>query len=125
TTTHLGDREGFKEAACGMLKTQGGLYEEMVVEYATACFRPVSDSPFHITQEFAGSLVEHFKKMAVTIVKNKNDNFVPMPPGILFINRLQFGFFSVLARLDVEADYAAAERTFFQDYLTAAEAKRV
>ena len=63
--------------------------------------------------------------MAVTIVKNKNDNFVPMPPGILFINRLQFGFFSVLARLDVEADYAAAERTFFQDYLTEAEAKRV
>lgn len=117
-TTHLGDREGFKQAACGMLDTRGGLYEEMVIEYATACFRPVADSPFHITQEFAGSLVEHFKKMAVTIVKNKNDNFVPMPPGILFINRLQFGFFSVLARLDVEADYAAAERTFLEDYLT-------
>jgi hypothetical protein len=35
---------------------------------------------------------------------------------------LQFGFFSVLARLDVEADYAAAERTFLQDYLTETDA---
>src|SRR5258708_2621221 len=35
-----------------------------------------------------------------------------MPPEMLFMNRLQFGFYSVLARLDVEVDYAAVERTF-------------
>ena len=29
-----------------------------------------------------------------------------MPPDMLFVNRLQFGFYSVLARLDVEVDYA-------------------
>lgn len=115
---HSGDREAFKKAACVMLDTKGGAYEEMVIEYVTACFRPITDSPFHLTQDFAASLVSHFKKMAVTLVKGRNDNFVPLPPGILFVNRLQFGFFSVLARLDVEADYAAAERTFFQDYLT-------
>jgi hypothetical protein len=29
---------------------------------------------------------------------------------VLFLNRLQFGFYSVLARLDVDVDYAAIER---------------
>ena len=118
TAAHSGDKKAFDEAACGMLDTRGGKYEEMVKEYAAMCFRPITDSPFHLTQDFAASLVQHFKDMAVTIVKSKNDHFVPMPPGILFINRLQFGFFSVLARLDVEADYAAAERTFLKDFIT-------
>ncbi len=40
------------------------------------------------------------------------DEFFPMPPDMLFVNRLQFGFYSVLARLDVEVDYAAVERAF-------------
>jgi hypothetical protein len=35
-----------------------------------------------------------------------------MPAEMLFVNRLQFGFYSVLARLDVEVDYAAVERGF-------------
>ena len=35
------------------------------------------------------------------------EQFFTMPPEMLFVNRLQFGFYSVLARLDVEVDYAA------------------
>jgi hypothetical protein len=42
----------------------------------------------------------------------KDGNFVPLPSGMLFMNRLQFGFYSVLARLDVEVDYASVERAF-------------
>ena len=38
--------------------------------------------------------------------------YVPLPPGMLFMNRLQFGFYSILARFDVEVDYAAVERAF-------------
>ena len=34
------------------------------------------------------------------------------PPGILMLTRLQFGFYSVLARLDAEVDYAAVEEAF-------------
>jgi hypothetical protein len=34
---------------------------------------------------------------------------------MLFMNRLQFGFYSVLARLDVEADYAEVERQFLRE----------
>ena len=35
-----------------------------------------------------------------------------MPSDMVFINRLQFGFYSVLARMDVEVDYAAVENAF-------------
>ena len=37
---------------------------------------------------------------------------MPLPPGLFFLNRLQFGFYSVLARLDAEADYMGVERAF-------------
>ena len=41
--------------------------------------------------------------------------FFTMPPDMVFINRLQFGFYSVLARLDVEVDYSAVEEAFLPD----------
>ena len=41
--------------------------------------------------------------------------FVAPPPGLVFMNRLQFGFYSVLARLDVPVDYAAIEREVLGD----------
>lgn len=35
-----------------------------------------------------------------------------MPEGVFFMNRLQFGFYSVVARLNARVDYAAIEREF-------------
>ena len=52
------------------------------------------------------------KDMAQAARKVPADQFFSMPPDMLFVNRLQFGFYSVLARLDVEVDYAAVERAF-------------
>jgi hypothetical protein len=37
---------------------------------------------------------------------------VMLPPTMILLNRLQFGFYSVLARLDVSVDYASIERAF-------------
>jgi hypothetical protein len=37
------------------------------------------------------------------------------PPGLAFMNRLQFGFYSVLGQLEVETDYAAVERAFLRE----------
>jgi hypothetical protein len=42
----------------------------------------------------------------------KDNSFVQLPPNMIFLNRLQFGFYSVLARLDVGVDYAAVEKGF-------------
>lgn len=47
--------------------------------------------------------------------KTKVSEFAPMPDGMVFMNRLQFGFYSVLARLDCEVDYAGIERAFLAD----------
>jgi hypothetical protein len=41
--------------------------------------------------------------------------FVTPRQGLVFMNRLQFGFYSVLARLDVAADFAAVERRFLSE----------
>jgi len=100
-----------------MLQTQGGLYEEMAIEYVTHCFRPLSESPFHITQVFAAELVDRFKTMTASLMRSSHDQFVPLPPGILFLNRLQFGFYSVLARMDVSVDYRAQEATYIHQAL--------
>jgi hypothetical protein len=49
---------------------------------------------------------------AVYARKVTDAEFFTMPPEMLFVNRLQFGFYSALARLDVEVDYADVERGF-------------
>jgi hypothetical protein len=41
---------------------------------------------------------------------SKTSNITPIPSGIVLTNRLQFGFYSVLARLDVAVDYVAEDR---------------
>ena len=71
-------------------------------------------SPFRITREFATSLVHEIKTVKEQIWA-KDGSFVQLPAGMLFMNRLQFGFYSVLARLDVTVDYAEVERGFLAD----------
>ena len=45
----------------------------------------------------------------------KDRSFVAPPPQLALMNRLQFGFYSVLAKLDVEVDYQAVERSFLDE----------
>ena len=98
-----------------MLETHGGDYEEMVYAYLQNCFKPIFEAPFEITQDYSADLVKEFKGMVMGLLKTSDDGFVPMPPGVLFINRLQFGFYSILARLNIEADYASTEKLYLED----------
>jgi hypothetical protein len=75
---------------------------------------PLLESPFRITREFAAEVVRRFRAMAKTMIRLDRSEYAAMPEGILFLNRLQFGFYSVLARLDVEADYASVEAGFLE-----------
>ncbi len=97
-----------------IMETRGGLYEELAVAYSRRCFEPLFASPYRVTREYVRALVGEIGEMKRAIFK-KGGNFVPLPRGMLFMNRLQFGFYSVLARLDVEVDYAAVERAFMAD----------
>ena len=71
-----------------------------------------SRSPYRITRSYAASLVDEMKSMAMSARKLPEAEVFAMPGEMLFMNRLQFGFYSVLARLDVEVDYAAVEGRF-------------
>ena len=66
-------------------------------------------------------MVGQFKRDYARAIRNYKDGFVPMPEGLLFINRLQFGFFSILARLNVTVDYRKVESAYLhREHLEAA-----
>ena len=112
--TAAGERDyaGFDVAATQMLMVAPGKHRERVCEYMHFALSPVFRAPFRVTREFATEVVDRFKAMAMEFARMPKGEFRQMPPGILFLNRLQFGFFSILARLDAEVDYAAVERGF-------------
>jgi len=109
------DEAAFSEIAAKILLTEGGIYERMAVAYSRRCFEPIFASPYRITRTYAASLVEGIKEMKNEVLFKKDGNFVQLPPGMLFMNRLQFGFYSVLARLDVTIDYARVEEAFLRE----------
>jgi predicted unusual protein kinase regulating ubiquinone biosynthesis (AarF/ABC1/UbiB family) len=108
------DETAFRQAAAVILESKGGSYEAAATAYSRRCFEPVFASPFRITSEFATSLVHEIKTVKEQLWA-KDDSFVQLPAGMLFMNRLQFGFYSVLARLDVTVDYAEVERRFLTE----------
>jgi len=108
------DDAAFKRAAAVILESKGGSYEDAATAYSRRCFEPVFASPFRITTQYATSLVHEIKTVKDQLFA-KDKSFVQLPPGMLFMNRLQFGFYSVLARLDVTVDYAAIERAFLSE----------
>ena len=95
-----------------MIHAKPGRLAEMAVDYTRRCFEPLFEAPYKITQKYAAGLVDGMKDMALVARKIDASEFFPMPPEMVFINRLQFGFYSVLARLDVAVDYSGVEATF-------------
>ena len=106
------DEARFARAVSTLVDAKPGGLEDMAVDYTRRCFRPLFESPYRVTKTYAASLVEKMKDMGMAARKVKDEEFFTMPADMVFINRLQFGFYSVLARLDVEVDYAAVERGF-------------
>lgn len=106
-----GDERAFGAAARQLLGTRGGRYEEAALAYSRRCFEPIFSSPYRVTRSWVAGLVDELRQMK-KLVFERDPSLVPLPEGMLFMNRLQFGFYSVLARLDAEVDFAAEERAF-------------
>ena len=107
------DWETSRDAARQLLQTQGGVYEERALAYMMEILRPVSESPFHFTPEYVRRVVRMFKDNFKDFGRGEEgDGFVPLPPGMIFLNRLQFGFYSILARLNATVDFAAEDARF-------------
>jgi len=70
----------------------------------------LAQGPFRITRAYAKALWDELAQGALVQAWGSRKESVPLPADLLFLNGLQLGFYSVLARLNVEVDYHALER---------------
>lgn len=91
------------------MHTQPGSYEQAFVAYLYRCYEPLTASPYHLRSKYVADVVRETQSLKAHMLKRASKP-TPLPPDIILLNRLQFGFYSVLARLDVAADYAAIDR---------------
>ncbi|MBK8251318.1 MAG: AarF/ABC1/UbiB kinase family protein [Polyangiaceae bacterium] len=108
-----GDETRFERAAAAILQTRGGSFEKKAVAYTRQCFVPLFETPFNISRPYVTNLVGGIRELKNEVFA-KDKSFTQLPPGMVLMNRLQFGFYSVLARLDVEVDYARVELNFLK-----------
>ena len=106
------DEPEFRRCVSLLIDARPGAMEELAGDYSRLCFEPLFASPYRITRAYAASLVDAMKTMGLQARKLPEADVFAMPGEMLFMNRLQFGFYSVLARLDVEVDYAGVESRF-------------
>ncbi|MBS2013848.1 MAG: AarF/ABC1/UbiB kinase family protein [Deltaproteobacteria bacterium] len=106
------DEGEFAKCVSVLLDAKPGTMEKLAREYSRLCFEPLFASPYRVTRSYAAGLVDSMKTMAMATRKLPDHEVFSMPTEMLFMNRLQFGFYSVLARLDVEVDYARVEEGF-------------
>jgi predicted unusual protein kinase regulating ubiquinone biosynthesis (AarF/ABC1/UbiB family) len=106
------DEPNFYSAVRKLLRTREGPLEELALRYIRLCFEPLFGSPYRITRAYATQLVDELRHMSQIALKTEERHLFTMPAEMLFMNRLQFGFYSVLARLDVAVNFAAIEAAF-------------
>lgn len=107
------DEGAFSEHAARLVKAQGGPFEAAFVKHLRGCLEPVFASPYQITSRFVAELFHGMRELQRTALQ-RDSGLKPVPRDTLLLNRLHFGFFSVLARLEVQADYAGEERRFLR-----------
>jgi len=117
-----GDMETFHEATANMLGTHGGTFGAAAASYTSLCFQPLFSPKFHLTKKYAASLVREARELKKSM-SAKDGSFVQPPPHLALMNRLQFGFYSVLAKLDVEVDYQSVEARFLDEAAQAPEGR--
>ena len=105
----------FYDEGVRYLEVRPGRHEELALGFMRRCFNPLFDRPYRITRGYVAALVEELRASAMEARKLDAKDIAPLPEGTLFMNRLQFGFYSVLARLDVNVDYAAIELAFLDE----------
>lgn len=110
-----GDEAAFGPLASRLVHARPGRLERLARDYLRRSFSPVFDSPYRITRPFVAAMVGEMKMMASEAAKTPPDEFFTMPAESLFMNRLHFGFYSLLARLDVEADYRSVEQAWWNE----------
>ncbi|MBW2459382.1 MAG: AarF/ABC1/UbiB kinase family protein [Deltaproteobacteria bacterium] len=107
-----GDLSALFEAALEMFgMPDQGPAADLARDFIHLCFTPIhTQGPYRITRQYAAAPLDTLRQNASKLLRLGLSDLEPMPAEWLFFNRLQFGFYSVLARLDVAADFNAIER---------------
>jgi predicted unusual protein kinase regulating ubiquinone biosynthesis (AarF/ABC1/UbiB family) len=103
------DEAAFRVAAARACQTRAGAYETDLLSYLWRCMEPLKHSPYHMQRSYVADVVKSTQELKRHLF-SKQSNVTPPPTGVALLNRLQFGFYSVLARLDAVVDYAALQR---------------
>jgi predicted unusual protein kinase regulating ubiquinone biosynthesis (AarF/ABC1/UbiB family) len=103
-----GNHSRFRRAAARGCRTKPGPYETDLLDYLWYCYAPLRSAPFQIDRTYVADVVRSTQNLKKHLL-SKASNITPIPGGIVLTNRLQFGFYSVLARLDVAVDYIAID----------------
>src|SRR5262249_29398984 len=109
-----GDERGFEDAMRKLLGLRGGSYEAFALGFTRGLFQPLFVKPWHMTATYVADIVREVKDAKVGLMRKSATSVAP-PPAMIFMNRLQFGFYSVLAELDVAVDYAKIEADFLRE----------
>jgi predicted unusual protein kinase regulating ubiquinone biosynthesis (AarF/ABC1/UbiB family) len=99
------DYERFFRVGRVACETREGDYERALLSYLWRCYEPLRSPRYHITRTYVAALVRDTQSLKAHMLK-RSANVTPVPRGLVLLNRLQFGFWSILARFDVPADYA-------------------
>jgi predicted unusual protein kinase regulating ubiquinone biosynthesis (AarF/ABC1/UbiB family) len=84
----------------------GGEQAQKANDFMRLCFEPMLERrPYRITRAHVERLMAEMRANVTALARAPRGTYAPLPAEFLFFNRLQFGFFSVLARLDVAVDY--------------------
>ncbi len=110
-----GDMTAFGQGVIKLLEAPEGPYRDWAEGYVRACFRPVLAPTFHITKPYARELFDDLKNVVIRGKARGIAEDIALPEGMLLMNRLQLGFYSLLARLDIPAEYAAHEARVVQE----------
>lgn len=102
------DEVAFRKAVSDWFEMPEGRHEEGAQRFMRLCFEPIFESPFRFTPEFAARVVQGVQEFR-SVVLSRAPSRVRFPVETVLLNRLQFGFYSVLAKLDVEVDYAVLD----------------
>jgi predicted unusual protein kinase regulating ubiquinone biosynthesis (AarF/ABC1/UbiB family) len=103
------DEAMFRRHAARVCGTVPGAYEDDLLTYLWGCFEPLRQVPFQLKRDYVIEIVKNTQNLKRHVL-GRNTGVTQPPPGVMLLNRLQLGFYSVLARLDVSVDYAAVDR---------------
>lgn len=83
------DEDRFRSPVIALLGTRRGSHEERATAYTRRCFAPLFDSPFRISAPRRGARARDVERSSGR-VQEEESNAVALPPGMVFMNRLQF-----------------------------------